>query len=150
MTRIGHRSTNQCPTIERLEIALKSALSAPTPACILVYGSDELLLGTRTLVLEKAGYVVFPTLEASEMAKIIASQNISLLVLCHTLAPEKCEAALELAQSRIPIVRNLLLTAGESPCSELGHDALLSAFDGPRKLVEMVETLQSARVASVG
>jgi len=101
------------------------------------------------MVLEKAGYSVFTAREASDVERIVLSQKISLIVLCHTLSSEKCETALELAESRRPAIRSLVLTAGTTPCSERSHDAVLSAFDGPRKLVETVENLlQAVPVAS--
>jgi len=120
---------------------VNSGPASPMSFCILVYGSDQLLLNTRTMVLEKAGYAVLTAIEASDVERIILSQKISLLVLCHTLSSEKCEAALELAESRRPVIRSLVLTAGMTPCSERAHDAILSAFDGPRRLVETVEKL---------
>ena len=101
------------------------------------------------MVLEKAGYAVFIAREASDVERIVLSQKISLIVLCHTLSSEKCETALELAESRRPAIRSLVLTAGTTPCSERSHDAVLSAFDGPRRLVETVENLlQAVPVAS--
>ena len=128
---------------------MSSGPASHTSVCILVYGSDPLLLDTRTMVLEKAGYAVFIAREASDVERIVLSQKISLIVLCHTLSSEKCEAALELAESRRPAMRSLVLTAGTTPCSERSHDAILSAFDGPRKLVETVEKLlQAVPVAS--
>ena len=128
---------------------MSSGLASHTSVCILVYGSDPLLVDTRTMVLEKAGYAVFTAREASDVERIVLSQKISLIVLCHTLSSEKCETALELAESRRPAIRSLVLTAGTTPCSERSQDAVLSAFDGPRRLVETVENLlQAVPVAS--
>jgi len=93
---------------------VNSGPASPMSFCILVYGSDQLLLNTRTMVLEKAGYAVLTAIEASDVERIILSQKISLLVLCHTLSSEKCEAALELAESRRPVIR-----------ADGGHDPLL-------------------------
>jgi hypothetical protein len=91
--------------------------------------------------LEKAGYTVFSALKPSEVEETILSQPISLLVLCHSLSSEKCKAALDFTESRRSGIRSLVLTAGTSPCSERAHDAILSAFDGPRRLVETVQNL---------
>ncbi len=128
---------------------MNSESASTASACILVYGSDDVLLGTRTMVLEKAGYKVFSARETSDLQEILLGRSISLLVLCHSLSSEKCEAAIEFAESRHPVIRCLVLTAGNSPCSERAHDAVLSAFDGPRKLVETVQNLlRSASSAS--
>ena len=120
---------------------MNSEPASTASACILVYGSDDVLLGTRTMVLEKAGYTVFSARETSDFEEILLGQTISLLVLCHSLSSEKCEAAIKFAEKRHPEIRSLVLTAGDSPCSERAHDAVLSAFDGPRKLVEAVQNL---------
>ncbi len=93
------------------------------------------------MVLEKAGYTVFSARETSDFQEILLGRSISLLVLCHSLSSKKCEAAIEFAESRHPVIRCLVLTAGNSPCSERAHDAVLSAFDGPRRLVETVQNL---------
>ena len=93
------------------------------------------------MVLGKAGYTVFTAHEAPELENTLLSQKISLLVLCHTLSSEKCEAALDFAESKHPEIRSLVLTAGATPCSERARDAVLSAFDGPRRLVETVQNL---------
>ena len=108
---------------------------------ILLYGDDQLLLHTRTMVLERAGLAVLTAIEASDVERIVLSQKISLLVLCHTLSSEKCEAAVSLAESIRPAIRSLVLTAGMPPCSERAHDTILSSFAGPRSLVDTVERL---------
>jgi len=93
------------------------------------------------MVLEKAGYTVFSARETSDFQEVLLVHTISLVVLCHSLSSEKCEAAIDFAESRCPGIRSLVLTAGTSPCSERAHDAILSALDGPRKLVETVQNL---------
>ena len=129
---------------------MTSEPASTTSAYILVYGSDDVLLGTRSMVLEKAGYNVFLARESSDFHEVLLGQTISLLVLCHSLSPEKCEAAIKFAESKRPVVRCLVLTAGDSPCSERVHDTVLSAFDGPQRLVETVRSLlQHAPSASL-
>jgi hypothetical protein len=49
--------------------------------CILVYGSDKLLLETRSMVLENAGFRVFPAIQSREAEIIIDTQHIALVVL---------------------------------------------------------------------
>ena len=127
-----------------------STTASCASVCILVYGSDALLLGTRTMVLENAGYAVFYALKPSEVEETILSQTIALLVLCHTLSSEMCKAALDFAEGRRPGIRSLVLTAGTSPCSERAHDAVLSAFDGPRRLVETVQNLLDRSPVAAG
>jgi DNA-binding response OmpR family regulator len=133
-----------------MEQTLNSESASTKSVCILVYGSDDVLLGTRTMVLEKAGYTVFSARDPSDFQEILLGRTISLLVLCHSLSAEMCAAAIEFAENRHPVTRCLELTAGDSPCSERAHDAVLSALDGPRKLVETVQhLLQHASSASL-
>jgi hypothetical protein len=108
---------------------------------ILVYGSDEALLETRTMVLENAGLRVLTTLKRADTEAIIESGEILLVVLCHSLASDDCEAILTFANGRTPPLRTLVLTAGESKCSEHSPTESISAFDGPRKLIETVHHL---------
>jgi DNA-binding NtrC family response regulator len=110
-------------------------------AGILVYGRDEVLLGTRTMILENAGFRVQSAINYADAEAMIMSGNVSLVVLCHSLTPEDCEAIFKLVSGRNPSVSTLVLTAGASRCSERPPTAILSAFDGPRKLVEAVHKL---------
>ena len=108
---------------------------------ILVYGSDKLLLDTRTMVLENAGFRVFSATESEDAETIIETQGIALIVLCHSLSPQRCEAALRFANALQPAVKTLVLTAGAGTCPEKVPTAVLSAFDGPGELVETVQRL---------
>jgi hypothetical protein len=68
------------------------------------------------------------------------SGKIGLIVFCHSLSEQKCEAALDFVKRQRPPLNTLVLTATVSPCSE-GTGAVLSAFDGPRKFVQKVQDL---------
>ncbi len=109
--------------------------------CILVYGSDKQLLETRSMVLEAAGLRVFSATEPQNAEMIIETQNIALVVLCHSLSPQECDAALQFANSLTPIVKTIVLTAGASPCSERIPTEILSTFDGPGRLVQTIRNL---------
>ena len=115
--------------------------AVPTSVGILVYGSDELLLGTRTMVLENAGFQVFSAIGSDDAKSIMKSGKIGLVVLCHSLSEQQCEAALDFAKRQQPPLETLVLTATGSPCSEHTTGAILNAFDGPRKLVQTVQDL---------
>jgi DNA-binding response OmpR family regulator len=108
---------------------------------VLVHGSDEALLGTRTMVLENAGFRVLSSLDQAEAEAVIDRGDIALVVLCRSLSSQDCEAVVKVANERNPPVKTLVLTAGESKCAEHLAAASVSAFDGPRKLVETVRLL---------
>lgn len=108
---------------------------------ILVYGSDELLLDTRTMVLRQAGFQVFSATSFGDAESIMKSGEIGLIVLCHSLSEQDCESALDFAKRQRPPLNTLVLSATGSTCSEETTGAVLSSFDGPRKLVQSVRDL---------
>jgi hypothetical protein len=110
-------------------------------ACILVYGSDLTLLETRKMVLERAGYETLMASTGVDAEKIMLRRTVSVLVLCHTLSTEKCEAIVEFAEHQRPSVSILTLTAGASSCANQANDVVLSTFKGPQLLVETVQAL---------
>jgi hypothetical protein len=120
---------------------LSSGAIHTAPKGILVYGSDEILLGTRTMVLENAGFRVLSTINFADAKAIIMSGDVALVVLCHSLHPDDREAILKFMDGHNSRVSTLALTAGESLYSEKSQGAILSAFDGPRKFVEVVHRL---------
>lgn len=108
---------------------------------VLVHGSDEALLSTRTMVLENAGFRVLSSVDQAEAEAVIERGDIALVVLCHSLSSEDCDAVVKVANEQNPPLKTLVLTAGESKCAEHSPAASISAFDGPRKLVETVQFL---------
>ena len=127
--------------MQRQEIAVKPEIALPVSGFVLVYGSDKLLLETRTMVLEQAGFRVLSAAEPSEAELLIGAHPVSLVVLCHSLSAIRCESVLEFAKSRKPAVRTLVLTAGVSTCANHGPTAVLSVFDGPARLTDIVRHL---------
>ena len=112
-----------------------------TQVCILVYGSDELLLRTRTMVLEQAGFRVFTAIRPEDAETIIKTRDVALVVLCHSLSLENRESLLEFANVREPALKTVVLTASNSLYPEHIPGAVLDSLDGPRKLVETVNRL---------
>ena len=107
---------------------------------ILIYGRDSQLLDTRCWVLEQADYRVRPVLNLEDAEQAARTEHISVLVLCHSLSTTDREAAIQLLRSIDPELRMLTLTAGKPAVGE--HT--VSAFDGPRRLLEEVARLCSA------
>lgn len=112
-----------------------------TSVGVLVYGSDEVLLDTRTMVLRQAGFQVFSAISSGDAESIMKSGEIGLIVLCHSLSEEDCESALDFANRQRPPLNILVLSATGSTCSEQTKGSVLSPFDGPRKLVQRVRDL---------
>ena len=82
----------------------------PFPAQILVYRQDSLLLETRKLVLQHAGFVVTVALELQTTKDLIAERTFDLFILCHSLTPKNCEAALALTRSLHSGMKDLILS----------------------------------------
>lgn len=115
--------------------------------CVLVYGSDKLLLDTRTMVLVRAGFRVLAVLQPSEPEPVIEEHPVGLVVLCHSLSAARCESLLEFTKSRRPAIRTLVLTAGASVCADQHPTDVLSTFDGPERLTEAVRRLLADSVS---
>ena len=107
---------------------------------LLIYGHDAILLATRRWVLEACGYQVWVAPELADVDRIGGMGRIDLLVLCHSLSAEDCGCARALIETRWPRVKVLILAA-DSSCSARRLDTVLTASDGPGKLVSTVEKL---------
>jgi hypothetical protein len=114
------------------------------PNSILLYGRDEHLLATRQWVLQSRGYRVLTLVDLSAFAAIPQDPPIRLVLLCHSLSEDECEAAMLLAEARWPGIQSLTLgaEAGRAPSGLLGQ--LLHTMDGPAKLVAMVGQLMGS------
>jgi hypothetical protein len=108
---------------------------------ILMYGHDEHLLVTRQWVLQSRGYRVLTRLDLAGFANIPVDPPIRLLLLCHTLSPEDCDEAIEVASARWPEIRSVALQGGvgRAPSGLLGQ--LLHTMDGPAKLIAVVSEM---------
>ncbi len=115
----------------------------PSPPVIVVYGHDQSLLDTRTWVLQGAGYQVSQASHISDLEQTADERSVALVVMCHTLSGEECDETRTLLDHR-PGVKRLLITANR-PLSVQGMDEpAVSAFDGPRALLDRVAKILSA------
>ena len=111
------------------------------PPSVLVYGRDKGLLETRRLVLETAGFKTHTVESLAEAEKSTVAHPEGLLVLCHSLSLEECQDALLMAHSRQPGRKRLIMTAGTAVPPLGDEDELLTAFHGPKTLVDTVRKL---------
>jgi|SRR5580698_2430512 hypothetical protein len=87
---------------------------------ILVYGNDEMLLITRRMVFEKAGYTVFTANSLSSAALVLMNHQIDVLLLCQTLSDDERCAVLETALALQPKIK----------CAALSFDGCEVVTDG--------------------
>lgn len=117
----------------------------PAQPVIVVYGHDQSLLDTRTWVLEGAGYQVSQASQFSELQQATSERPVELVVMCHTLTPDQCEETRTCTQMHRPAIKRLLITANRPVLLKTVGEPSISAFDGPRALIDMVGKVLSAR-----
>jgi hypothetical protein len=112
-----------------------------SPISILLYGKDTHLLETRKWVLQSRGYRVTATLLLSDINLLPLAPPFALIILCHSLTTQEGQAAIALASSRWPAIKNLvmLVDKSRSPTGLLGQ--LLHTMGGPTNLLSQVSTL---------
>ena len=108
---------------------------------ILVYGRDQRLLETRSLVLAQAGFRVSIVMGLEEAEAIVAAEPVRVMVLCHTLSPEERVRALVAAKRLRPAVKRMVMTADALTVPDEGQEETLSVYDGPHQLILSVRRL---------
>lgn len=109
---------------------------------ILCFGRNPVLLETRCAVLAKH-FAVLSVGSLEEMAQIRPSRPFNLVLLCHTLSAEECNAGSEIARHRWPGSKILALTSGSPGCTEAKADRDVSCLDGPRALLRVIQDMSS-------
>lgn len=105
---------------------------------ILMLGKDQPLLASRAQVLRSAGCHVMVATQLYDFECCLAVAEFDLIILCHSLSPQECTAAIALVGSQLPVLVLLSSTSG-CFCKHLVHTAYTS--DGPEKLVAVVHNL---------
>jgi len=111
-----------------------------TSAMVLLYGRDHRLLETRQWILQGAGWTVVAISSIDEAKQTMEAPLPKVLVLCHTLTVEDCQAALDIAKP-LPHLAVLLLE-GLAPMGISDRcDAVLARYLGPADLIAAVTKL---------
>lgn len=112
---------------------------------ILLFGNDPLLLKSRQMVLESAGYEVYaaPSILALNhiLANHPASHPIDLMILCHSLSDEESNRARSLARARFPRMEVVILAVNSCVLHDADGDSVVDTADGPKTLLETVGDL---------
>ncbi len=116
----------------------------PPPPFIVVYGHDQSLLDTRTWVLQGAGYQVAQASHLSELQQVAGERAVALVVLCHTLTQQECDDTRASLCGQRSGIKRLLITANRPLSAQALDEPAISAFDGPRALIDMVGKVLSA------
>ena len=103
---------------------------------VLLFGSDNGLLTTRQLLLERNGCEVSVVRTFQDFCMHVRDRAFDLILLCQSLSADECELASRFAQERAPSAR-LLLMFTRVGSSIPGHaDVLLDSLAGPKVFIE--------------
>lgn len=108
------------------------------PAEILMFGKDNLLLDSRSLLLSRTACHVTVAMQLYDFECCLAVAAFDLVILCHTLSPAEGTAAVAVTESQSPI---LILQSGVSGCSSELSVHTAHTADGPERLVTVVQNL---------
>jgi hypothetical protein len=114
---------------------------------ILVYGNDEILVMTRSLILGKAGYEVFTAQTYGNAMLVLMNHQIDLCVLCRSLREEERRGILETAHALQPETKCVVLDVGESEVAIEGVDLVRGVW-GPTALLNAVGKLLTQKAAT--
>ena len=105
---------------------------------ILNISSDPMLLKTRSLVLQSAGYQPVPARTLGDVVQGCKQNDIAAIVVCHAIHAADKErlmlAAWSCCHPTTPIISLYLASPGEAE----GADVALAAYDGPEVLLEVL------------
>ena len=110
-------------------------LSLTSKPSALIYGWEPVLLETRKLIFQHAGYRVSAVADLTAAEAILATDGPDLYVLCHTLPEEQRERALKGAHEKRPHMRNLILSRGDLEATLGDTDYVFYALQGPRAMI---------------
>lgn len=107
---------------------------------ILVYGNEEMLVTTRGLVLENAGYEVFTAQTFANAMLVLMNHQIDVCVLCQSLTDEERRGILETSHALQPEIKCAVLDFEESVVATDRVD-IIRGMAGPSTLLNAVGKL---------
>lgn len=76
---------------------------------VLLFGHDDMLLHTRSLILEGAGFQVWTAQNLGHAAETMVIQQIDALILCQTLSADERSKAIVMGEALCPEMKVLVL-----------------------------------------
>ena len=113
---------------------------------IFVYGTDVMLLTTRRMIFEKAGYTVFTAESLSDAVLVLMNHHIDVLVLCQTLSDEERRAVLETAHTLQPEIKCAALSFDGRDIEMEGLETH-RGLDGPPSLLAAIGRMLQEKTA---
>jgi hypothetical protein len=107
---------------------------------ILVYGNDAMLVTTRCLILERAGYRVLTAQAFGNAMLMLMNHQIDIIVLCQSLKAEERRGILETARAIQPEIKCAVIDFDEREAPIEGV-ALIEGFMGPSALLNTIGSI---------
>jgi hypothetical protein len=104
---------------------------------ILVYGNDQMLVLTRQLLLEKAGYRVFASTRFEFALLALVNERINVLLLCQTVGDEIRRRILETARAVKPEIKCVVFRFDGCQI-EVDGKVAFETLDGPATFVKTI------------
>jgi DNA-binding response OmpR family regulator len=104
---------------------------------ILIYGNEEMLVTTRQLILEEAGYQVLSATKFDSALVALVNERIDVLLLCQSLYEVERRSILETARAIKPDVMSVVF-GFDGREVELNGGGTFERLDGPGALVNSI------------
>ena len=113
-------------------------------AIVLCTGTDERVMQTRAMILERAGHTVIPVLGERELIDACSAHTFDVAVIGHSVPPFEKQRVLRLIRQHCPNAKVLeLYTTSQGRKLSDADDWLEGAIPHPNDLIERVSTLAS-------
>lgn len=109
---------------------------------ILNCGNDEMLLNTRRMIFEQAGYTVFTAENVPNAMLVLMNHEIDLLVLCQSVDDWERRSVLETVRTLQPRVKCMSLGLGETGTAMDGVCTEVWPVNPPALLAAIGQVLQ--------
>lgn len=112
---------------------------------ILSCGNDEMLLNTRKMIFEQAGYTVFTAENVPNAMLVLMNHEVDLLVLCQSVNDWERRSVLETARTLQPKVKCMSFGLGETSNAVDGVCTQVWPMNPPALLAAIGQILQEKR-----
>jgi len=112
----------------------------PTRPRLICYGHDNMLLYTRKCILE-GDFSVEICSGLARLGESLREGPVRVVVICHSVPDEECEAAIQMARAAWPGVKILTLQEGDHQVCSLHADKSMDNLEGPPALLSKVHAL---------
>jgi hypothetical protein len=108
---------------------------------LLLYGHEAILLETRSLILRRAGFKVFPATNSDEALHWLVDVDVDALVVCQTVPHDEASGVISTARVLQSSAKSLVLLTGWPSLLAVSVDETHNTFDGPRVLIAKIQKM---------